>query len=152
MWKHLKIVHGNGVLKNSVIFNKSNIVNLPKSDSNTKDSLFGGPLLNDILMDSTDNTNLLLPQTSLTSQSVLLEDENLNVDNLFNDNEKCLDHFNFEIDENKEQFICDICLKEFSKLKFLIIHLNKHTGKYMCQKCFKVSRYFIIKIKILHKF
>lgn len=109
-----------------------------------KDTVVGGPLLNDILTDSMDNTNLLLSQSgfdiSFTNENILMETDNLNVDNLLmSENVKELDHFNFELAENQEQFVCDICLKEFSKLKQLYLHLNKHTGKYYCKTCHKVN-------------
>lgn len=116
----------------------------------TKDLVIGGPLLNDILADSMDNSNMLLTQMELNSfdisvmgnQSSLLESENLSVDNLLNENVKQLDHFNFEIDESQEQFVCDVCLKSFTKLRLLVQHLKKHTGKFTCHQCFKVGNFY----------
>lgn len=137
------MVHSNIAINGSTTIEKP-IVEMEKDNNNDKDALVGGPLLNDILSDSLDNTNVLLQQTDfdmgLGNQNIMLETENLNVDNLLSDNVKELDHFNFEIDENQEQFICDICLKEFPKLRSLILHLNKHIGKYCCHICKKVSR------------
>lgn len=123
-----------------------------------KDSVIGGPLLSDILTDSLDNTSMLLSHTELSSfdlncvgnQSMLLETENLSVDNLFNENVKELDHFNFEIDENAEKFVCDICLKAFTKLQFLVQHLKKHTGKFACPRCLKVLVFMMIIIMFIY--
>lgn len=60
----------------------------------------------------------------------------LNVENILNEDE----NFNFEMpkDIDPEKFVCDICLKEFAKLKLLIVHLNAHTGKFTCQRCMRV--------------
>lgn len=111
-----------------------------------KDSLVGGPLLNEVLTESLDNSNILLQQTdmeqfdigNIDNSNMLLDSENLGVDHLLTDNVKYLEHFNFDIDENQEQFLCDICLKSFSKLKLLVQHLKRHTGKYMCPHCLMV--------------
>lgn len=150
MKKHLKIVHANDKSLNTPKeSNKETNTNLKflSVNSTNRDALLGAPILNDMLTDGFESTNLLSQsqfEIGLPNQNMLLEVENLNVENIFNENERDLDHFNFEIDENKEQFICDICLKEFSRLKLLILHLNKHTGKYLCHSCHKVS------IKLLH--
>lgn len=106
-----------------------------------KDSLVGGPLLNEVLTESLDNSNILLQQFdigNIDNTNMLLDSENLGVDHLLTDNVKYLEHFNFDIDENQEQFMCDICLKSFCKLKLLVQHLKRHTGKYMCPHCLTV--------------
>lgn len=106
--------------------------------------MLGGPLLNDVLTDSMDNTNLLLHQTDITRfdphnmENNLLDNDNLNltVDNFIEDDD---DKFNFNIDEDKDEYVCDICLKPFVKLKRLVQHLQKHTGKYTCSECLVVG-------------
>lgn len=104
----------------------------------------GGPLLNIISNDSLDNSNMLLRQTEIDlnndSTDALLETENLNVDNLLNEeNVRGLDHFNFDIDESTDQFVCDVCLKPFGKLPLLVQHMRLHTGQYTCLCCYKVN-------------
>lgn len=149
--KHLNIVHSSNGLA------KTTDSRLPDKQPSTKqkeivkikESVIGGPLLNDILTDSLDNSNLILHQTEINNfdlnnienQNILVESDNLNVDNLLTDNVKGFDHFNFELDETQEQFICDVCLKAFTKLRLLILHLRKHTGRYTCPHCLTVSNY-----------
>lgn len=110
-----------------------------------KDISVGGPLLNDILGDSLDNSNLTLQQTDLNSlelnyieSNILLDNENFNMDNLLNENVKELDHFNFELKDSVEDIVCDICLKVFTKLSNLIKHMVQHTGTFFCHTCKKV--------------
>ncbi|KAK5646832.1 hypothetical protein RI129_005296 [Pyrocoelia pectoralis] len=103
-----------------------------------KELIVGGPLLNDLLTDSLDNTNLILPNIELNLNVLENDALNLSVDNLLNDNVKELDHFNFDITESQEQFVCDVCLKVFAKLKYLIQHLKKHTGRFTCGHCLKI--------------
>ncbi|XP_063902821.1 zinc finger protein 569-like [Zophobas morio] len=105
-----------------------------------KDVALGGPLLNDIFTDSSDLQQSDLNQFDLNidNQNLLLDNDNLTVENLLNENVKDLDHFNFEIDDSQKQFVCDICLKQFTKVKLLIIHLRHHTGDFMCYKCSKI--------------
>lgn len=110
----------------------------------TKDVVLGGPLLNDVFTDSLD-----LPQNefsqfhpNLDNQTLLLDNE----ENLDFGSVKDLDHFNFEIDDNQKHFVCDLCLKQFAKLKLLVEHLKSHTGKYTCFKCLKVC-YFFVEVK-----
>lgn len=142
--KHIKIVHS-GSLKNT--FDKTSKTNFKKNEGISEklkktDAVIGGPLLNDVLTDSLDNSSIML-QTEISTfdlenQNILIESDNLNVDNILNENVKELEHFNFEIKETEEQFVCDICLKAFNKLKLLVQHLKKHTAKYFCYKCLKV--------------
>lgn len=143
--KHIKIIHS-GALGSS--YEKINKANLGQSDTiseknKKRDAIIGGPLLNDVLTDSLDNSSVVLQQTEISSfeldnQNILIESDNLNVDNILNENVKDLEHFNFEIYETEEYFICDICLKAFNKLKLLVQHLKKHTAQYFCYKCSKV--------------
>ncbi|KAI4464477.1 zinc finger and btb domain-containing [Holotrichia oblita] len=134
--KHIKIVHANktGLPINDNIENSQQI---KKRKNDIKDTMVGGPLLNDMLTDSMDNTNLLLQQTDISRfdmhNDILLDNDNLNlvVENYMPDD----DNFNFNINEDKEEHICDICLKPFAKLKRLVQHLQKHTGKYACPEC-----------------
>ncbi|KRT78578.1 zinc finger protein [Oryctes borbonicus] len=133
--KHIKIVHANKSVIS--IDNQSENTHLTKKRGDTKDAMLGGPLLNDMLTDSMDNTNLLLQQTDISRfdmhNDILLDNDNLNlaVENFIQDD----DNFNFNIDEDKVEHICDICLKPFAKLKRLVQHLQKHTGKYTCSEC-----------------
>lgn len=123
----------------------------PKSSKNVestintpcKDVALGGPLLNDMFTDSSDLQQADLNQfdLSMDNQNLLLDNDNLIVENLLSENVKDLDHFNFEIDDGQKQFVCDICLKQFTKVKLLIIHLRHHTGDFMCYKCLKVCYY-----------
>ncbi|CAH1982949.1 unnamed protein product [Acanthoscelides obtectus] len=124
--------------------------------SKTQDSCLGGPLLlNSIASESLDNSGFqhfnqgmtsLLENENLISQGVMnqstmLESDNmnLNVDSILQENVKELDHFNFELGESDtEQLICDVCLKIFTKLKYLLVHLESHTGKFICYDCNKV--------------
>jgi hypothetical protein len=134
---HLKIVH-------KMYFSTSQ----PKSSKNVestinapcKDVALGGPLLNDMFTDSSDLQQADLNQfdLSMDNQNLLLDNDNLIVENLLSENVKDLDHFNFEIDDGQKQFVCDICLKQFTKVKLLIIHLRHHTGDFMCYKCLKI--------------
>lgn len=123
------------------------------NDSLVKDLYIGGPLLLTSLdQESLDNSNPMLGQTgskqlelnSFTDHSNELENDhlNLNVDSiLMTDNVKELEHFNFELNESEsEQLVCDLCLKSFQKVRLLIIHLAKHTGKYTCLECNKVCK------------
>jgi hypothetical protein len=120
----------------------------PKSSKNVestinapcKDVALGGPLLNDMFTDSSDLQQADLNQfdLSMDNQNLLLDNDNLIVENLLSENVKDLDHFNFEIDDGQKQFVCDICLKQFTKVKLLIIHLRHHTGDFMCYKCLKI--------------
>ncbi|KAI4464468.1 finger putative transcription factor family-related [Holotrichia oblita] len=134
--KHIKIVHANktGLPIND---NNENSQQIKKRKNDIKDTMVGGPLLNDMLTDSMDNTNLLLQQTDISRfdmhNDILLDNDNLNlvVENYMPDD----DNFNFNINEDKEEHICDICLKPFAKLKRLVQHLQKHTGKYACPEC-----------------
>ena len=146
--KHLQIVHGDS---NNIQFTGSKIspFSIHCGGNKFNESSLGGPLLNDILTDSTDNTHLLLPQMELSqfdichidNQNVLLETENMNlsVDNLLNEN----GNFNLDIGEFKEQIVCDICLKPFMKIKCLIQHLQKHTGRFKCPECLLVKLTFV---------
>lgn len=142
--KHIRIVHCSSFGKSHPT-NKTGCKEIETVQENLKrcDTVIGGPLLNDVLVDSLDNSSIMLQQTELDNfdlenQNILIESENLNVDNILNENVKDLEHFNFEIDETDERFICDICLKAFSKLRLLVQHLKKHTAKYICYKCSKV--------------
>lgn len=142
--KHVKIVHSGSLGSTSEQINNSSINNnkiFPKE--NKRDCIIGGPLLNDILTDSLDNSNIMLQQTEMTnfdldSQNILMEADILNVDNILTENVKEIEHFNFEIDETEERFVCDVCLKAFNKLNLLVMHLRKHTAKYFCHRCSKV--------------
>lgn len=142
MKKHVGLVHINKSI--TQISERDETSQAARRKGNIKDSMLGGPLLNDVLSDSMDNTNLLLQQTDISrfdmqtiEKNVLLDSDNLNlsVENFIHDT----DNFNFNIDEDKEQHVCDICLKPFSKLKRLVQHLQKHTGKYTCSECLVVS-------------
>ncbi|GJQ84102.1 hypothetical protein Trydic_g12077 [Trypoxylus dichotomus] len=134
--KHVTIVHANKSLI-PVVTDQSDNTYLAKKRGYTKDTMLGGPLLNDMLADSMDNTNLLLQQTDISRfdmhNDILLDNDNLNlaVENFIQDD----DNFNFNIDEDKEEHVCDICMKPFAKLKRLVQHLQKHTGKYACPEC-----------------
>lgn len=143
--KHVKVVHSGSLGNTSDQINKTNLKDneIINEKNRKKDAIIGGPLLNDMLTDSLDNSNIMLQQTEMSSfdlenQNMLIESDNLNVDNIFNENVKELEHFNFEIDETEERFVCDVCLKAFTKLKYLVMHLRKHTAKYFCYKCSKV--------------
>ncbi|XP_044268277.1 PR domain zinc finger protein 15-like [Tribolium madens] len=127
---HLKIVHKMFMTSSSKT--SKSIVSPTKTDS--RDVVLGGPLLNDMFTDSSDLQQFDL----LDNQNLLLDSDNLTVENLLNDNVKDLDHFNFEIDDSQKQFICDICFKQFNKMKLLIVHLRQHTGDFMCFKCLKI--------------
>ncbi|EFA02991.2 hypothetical protein TcasGA2_TC010410 [Tribolium castaneum] len=127
---HLKIVHK--MLVTSSPKTSKSVVTPPKTDC--RDVVLGGPLLNDMFTDSSDLQQFDL----LDNQNLLLDNDNLTVENLLSDNVKDLDHFNFEIDDSQKQFICDICLKQFTKIKLLIVHLRHHTGDFMCYKCLKI--------------
>lgn len=155
--RHVQSKHKKGLHN---LTNDSKATKMPPDKTGNKDVLVGDPLLNVLLNDSLDNTNLVMPNielnqmgvtlgSTLESQSLLLESDslNLNVDNLLTENVKELDHFNFEIGESQEQYVCDVCLKAFSKLHYLTQHLRKHTGRYTCQYCLKV--YFSI---VTHSF
>lgn len=142
--KHLKVVHcnslGNPPDQKATTNAKENEIVIERT--RRKDDI-GGPLLNDILADSLDNSNIMLQQTvinafDMENQNMLIESDNLSVDNILNENVKQLEHFNFEIDETEERFVCDVCLKAFNKLKLLVQHLQKHTARYVCYKCLKV--------------
>lgn len=140
--KHIKIVHSSS-LENTSDQNCTVNINLNEILKEKKDAEIGGPLLNDMLTDSLDNSNIVLQQTEMSAfdlenQNILIESDNLNVDNILNENVKEIEHFNFEIDKTEEQFVCDICLKVFNKLRLLVQHLKKHTAKYFCSKCSKV--------------
>lgn len=114
-----------------------------KTKIQSRDVTLGGPLLN-MCMDPSDLNLNQLDVGLDTNNLLLLDSDNLLVDNLLNDNVKDLDHFNFEIDDNQKQYVCDICLKQFNKVRLLIIHLRHHTGDFFCFKCLKVkySKYF----------
>lgn len=137
--KHLKIVHC-GSDQISKTSSKENDIAIETSG---RREYIGGPLLNDMLTDSLDNSNIMLQQTEMSNfdlvdQNMLIESDNLSVDNILNGNVKELEHFNFEIDETEERFVCDVCLKAFNKLRLLVQHLKKHTAKYVCLKCTKI--------------
>lgn len=103
----------------------------------TKDIVLGGHLINDAFTDSFD-----LPQNELNQVNLNLDNQSLLFDteeNLDFGNVKDLDHFNFEIDDNQKHFVCDICLKQFTKLKLLVEHLKAHTGRFLCSRCLKVG-------------
>lgn len=107
----------------------------------TKDIVLGGHLINDVLSDSFD-----LPQNELNQFNLNLDNQSLlfdNEENLDFGNVKDLDHFNFEIDDNQKHFVCDICLKQFTKLKLLVAHLKAHTGRFLCFQCLKVCFFFL---------
>lgn len=108
----------------------------PKS---AKSQVVGGPLLNELFTES----DLDNPNQMLSSDTTNLDLESDNFNNLLGDDSvnKDLDQFNFEIeDENTNRLlVCDICIKQFSKLYHLVLHLKSHTGKFICTKCEKVS-------------
>lgn len=162
MKNHQKIVHNTPV---SLTLTQTAVKNAKTKQTvnNEKDVSVGGPLLNDLFnCDSLDNSNLLLQSTSIINQfditsnidnqnHLFLDSDvnNLNVENLLNETVKGFDHFNFEIvDSQIKQYVCDICLKQFTKLKYLILHLKHHTADYMCQKCYKV-RFDLVNIWLL---
>ncbi|RZC35583.1 PR domain zinc finger protein 15-like, partial [Asbolus verrucosus] len=134
---HLKIVH-----KSSFATSQPKPTKNCESTSKVlcKDVALGGPLLNDMFTDSSDLQQADLNQFELNidNQNLLLDADNLIEENLLNENVKDLDHFNFEIDDSQKQFVCDICLKQFTKVKLLIIHLRHHTGDFVCFKCLKI--------------
>lgn len=131
MRNHLKLIH-KVCFTNSAPKQSKAVVSQSKPEC--RDVALGGPLLNDMFTDSSD-----LQQFDIgLDQNLLLDNDNLTVENLLSENVKDLDHFNFEIDDNQKQFICDICLKQFTKVKLLIIHLRHHTGDFMCTKCLKI--------------
>ncbi|XP_019869816.2 PR domain zinc finger protein 15 [Aethina tumida] len=141
--KHLKIVHSSQLVQNPS--SKEPNLTITKINPINKDISVGGPLLNDILGDSLDNSNLTLQQTDLNSlelnyieSNILLDNENFNMDNLLNENVKELDHFNFELKDSVEDIVCDICLKVFTKLSNLIKHMVQHTGTFFCHTCKKI--------------
>nr|XP_022918955.1 zinc finger protein 271-like isoform X1 [Onthophagus taurus] len=136
--KHLHIVHGNAPPQKNL--KKFDDKALNNNKNLGKDSMVGGPLLNELLTDSMDNTNLFLQQNiedfdiqNIDNQNILLDGDSLNLgmDNLISDN----DNFNFDLSADQEEHVCDICMKPFNKLKQLIQHLQMHTGKYTCPKC-----------------
>lgn len=129
--RHVKLEHTKPIVTST----RSSI--LPLNNQKSKD-VVGGPLLNDLLTDSLDNTNLVLPNIELNMNALESDAMNLAVDNLLTENVKELDHFNFEIAESQEQYVCDICLKVFSKLYYLLQHLKKHTGRFTCGYCLKI--------------
>lgn len=125
------------------------------SSSKIKEDV-GGPLFNEILNDSFDNSNLAMPNLELNQFSLslentvanqsILENDNLslNADILLADNVNEFDHFNFEIGESKEQHVCDICLKSFTKVLLLRLHMRMHTGTYTCHQCCKVYVIYLL--------
>lgn len=147
--KHLKIVHPDATNLPAIKFT---IAPVDRRVSKEIECRVGGPLLYENNGDSSDNANMLLSSNfaiDSPQQTNLMEEDNLNVDTLLASNVKELDHFNFEIGEAEERFVCDVCLKEFPKLKALILHLNLHTAKYTCHVCFKVNeKYSFIKNSI----
>ncbi|KAF5281232.1 hypothetical protein FQA39_LY05118 [Lamprigera yunnana] len=130
--KHVKLKHKKHKSKVNTI-NKLSCQNFK-----AKDALVGGPLLNDLLNDSLDNTNLVLLNNELNMNALESDTLNLAVDNLLTENVKELDHFNFEIGESQEQHVCDICLRVFTKLHYLRQHLRIHTGRFTCGHCLKI--------------
>lgn len=137
--KHVKIVHCSSLSNPPEQTSKAHpqVDDLVVERTKRKDAVIGGPLLNDVLSDSLDNS-MEINSFDLENQNILIESDNLNVDNILNENVKELEHFNFELDETEEKFVCDVCLKSFNKLKLLVQHLKKHTAKYFCHKCLKV--------------
>ncbi|KAJ8979541.1 hypothetical protein NQ317_017689 [Molorchus minor] len=152
--KHLKFVHGSPPTVSVEKIKDTKIpISKAKDPNESKESVGGPLLLNDIIPDSLDNSNLFLAQSaqtdinhfdlnSMENQNILLENENLNlnVENiLITDNVKELGHFNFDIKEQEtDRLVCDICLKSFAKLRSLIQHIELHTGKFLCHQCNKV--------------
>ncbi|KAF5307813.1 hypothetical protein FQR65_LT06685 [Abscondita terminalis] len=133
--KHIKLQHTKPIITNTINSTSSNTSTV---NEKSKDARVGGPLLNDLLADSLDNTNLVLPNIELNMNSLENDALNLAVDNFLTDNVKELDHFNFEISESQEQYVCDICLKVFTKQHYLLQHLKKHTGRFTCGFCLKI--------------
>ncbi|KAK9879634.1 hypothetical protein WA026_006699 [Henosepilachna vigintioctopunctata] len=132
--KHMNIVHNN----NSLTKTES-----PKIQSNqniAKELSLGGPLLNNLEpIDNLDNSNLLVPSlNNLNEDFQNIGSENLNFENLLTDNVRALDHFNFEIGDCQEEFVCDICVKTFTKLHYLVQHLKRHTAENFCINCKKI--------------
>ncbi|CAG9859529.1 unnamed protein product [Phyllotreta striolata] len=141
--KHVKIVHEKVITDKTptqIALKSSTSNNVEKSADLSNENYVGGPLLtNEVNYDSTDNTGLVLPQTDMDHQNMQFEQDNLNMESILSESVKDLDNFNFELVENDtEQFVCDICLKVFKKVKSLIQHMNKHTGKFTCIECNKV--------------
>lgn len=140
--KHVEIVH---VTKSYEIPKVEIAENFKENSINeVHEPIIGGPLLNTAFTDSLDTPGLAIQPTDISGfqvneNNLLIEPDNLNIDNLLNENVKELDDFNFEITESHEQFVCDVCLKGFSKLQHLVMHLKKHTAMYTCSKCLKVS-------------
>ncbi|KAB0797969.1 hypothetical protein PPYR_08962 [Photinus pyralis] len=128
---HMRKVHNKSIAKEE---HKSSETDNVKP----KESIVGGPLLNSLLADSLDNTNLMLSNMDLNLNVLENDALSLAVDNLLTENVKELDHFNFDITETQEQFVCDICLKVFTKLRYLIQHLRTHTGRFTCTYCLKI--------------
>ncbi|CAH1176122.1 unnamed protein product [Phaedon cochleariae] len=152
--KHMKIVHESDILITHEASPKENKPHLAQSTKKSftkisKDNCVGGPLLNEVIGDSLDITTLDLPHTdtgafdlnSMENQGSIFENENLNLnmESILEDSQKGLEHFNFELKESEsEQFICDICLKKFKRLRYLVFHMDLHTGKHTCRLCYKV--------------
>ncbi|XP_076271048.1 uncharacterized protein LOC143202932 [Rhynchophorus ferrugineus] len=149
---HLRLFHESSITEAGKPNNQTQIisknletVNPKKGVADLKDNCVGGPLLvHNLLNDGFDNSNLLVQQQEISSMDIgvhdLLDADNLNlgVDGILNHTFDYLNSESSKKEDEKEEFLCDICLKTFNSSKSITLHLKLHMGKYFCTSCKKV--------------
>lgn len=146
---HLKLFHNSTVMDmGKTVTDKCYESLIPKGVVELKDNCVGGPLLVDnMLTDGFDNSNLLIQQQDPSSFDMQINDLlevdtlNLGVDHILNSSIRDFDLLNSDVnrkEEEKDTYICDICLRTCSSLKSITSHLKLHMAKYFCSLCKKV--------------
>ncbi|XP_044752646.1 PR domain zinc finger protein 15-like isoform X3 [Coccinella septempunctata] len=148
------------LLVKSTYSNKKKLTTYETAETSSdvcKEASIGGPLLNSTVSpENLENSDLII-QTPSSEDTQMMVVENFNTENLLvTENFRTMDYFNFDIEEVKEEIVCDVCFKNFSTLPNLIQHLKGHRGDYHCSGCNKVfkcdlcSKNFKCKKYLLH--
>ncbi|XP_044752644.1 zinc finger and BTB domain-containing protein 41-like isoform X1 [Coccinella septempunctata] len=130
------------LLVKSTYSNKKKLTTYETAETSSdvcKEASIGGPLLNSTVSpENLENSDLII-QTPSSEDTQMMVVENFNTENLLvTENFRTMDYFNFDIEEVKEEIVCDVCFKNFSTLPNLIQHLKGHRGDYHCSGCNKV--------------
>lgn len=152
--RHLKLIHSDTIVRNDpetdLVDNKKDKV---KQKINKLSKQDGEPLLTQYVSDNLDNSNSFLTQPepdenifdleNYGNQTALFDEDHLrlNLDVIGSATIKDLDELDIDAkhpNSDTNDFVCDICLKRFSSVRLVALHLRFHAGQYFCSNCKRV--------------
>lgn len=156
--RHLKLIHSDTIVRNDpetgLVDNKKDKAKQKTSKISNQENSDGEPLLTQYVSDNLDNSNSFLTQPepdenifdldNYDNQTALFDEDNLrlNLDVIGSATIKDLDELDIDAkhpNSDTNDFVCDICLKRFSSVRLVALHLRFHAGQYFCSNCKRVS-------------